>query len=176
MLTQADLDWLKHLSNTKKVKIVPYNAKVKEIFSKQKQEVTDILGQNVEVLHRGASGLGISGQDEIDVVIAVPFDRFDITVAKLKAVYGVPDSFYAGARARFNRQHGHTKVELAVVNRDSERWKRSLMFEDYLKKHPEALEAYRKLKEANNGAGLKEYYRRKLEFINAILQKALTHS
>lgn len=58
MLTKADIKWLDHLSNSKKVKIVPYNPKLEGIFEKQKKEILDILGQNIEVLHRGASGMG----------------------------------------------------------------------------------------------------------------------
>lgn len=174
MLTKADINWLKHLSNSKKVKIVPYNTKVKEIFEKQKREILDILGQDVKVLHRGASGMGISSQGEIDLFIPVSLDLFDKTVKKLKKIYGYPKSFYPNQRARFNRQQGDTKIEVFIVNQDSERWKRSTAFEDYLKNHPEALEEYRKLKEANNGVGIKEYYRKKMEFINNILNKVFS--
>lgn len=37
MLTKADIQWLSKLSTSKKVKIVPYNPKVKEVFEKQKK-------------------------------------------------------------------------------------------------------------------------------------------
>lgn len=172
MLTKADINWLNHLSNSKKVKIVPYNPIVKKIFNKQKREILDILGQDVEVLHCGASGMGISGQDEIDLVIPLSLDLFDAITAKLKKVYGSPNSFYPNQRVRFNRQQGDKKIEVFIVNQDSERWKRSTAFANYLKKHPESLEAYKKLKEASDGVGIKEYYRRKLEFANDIIAKA----
>ncbi len=46
-----------------------------------------------------------------------------------------------------------------------------LKFENYLKEHPQALEEYRKLKELGDGLSTREYYRRKIEFINDILEK-----
>ena len=174
MLSKADINWLEHLSNSQKVKIIPYDPKVKEIFDKQKREILNILEQEVEVLHSGASGMGISGQDEIDLVILVPLGLFDETTAKLQKAYGPPDSFYANQRAKFNRQQGDKKIEVFIINQDSEERKRSKTFEDYLTKHPQSLEAYRKLKEASDGIGIKEYYRRKMEFINDIIDKAFS--
>lgn len=172
MLTKADIKWLAHLSNSKKVKIVPYNPKLKRIFEKQKKEILDILGPDVEVLHRGASGMGISGQEEIDIFIPVSLDSFDKIAKKLKSVFGHPKSFYPKQRVRFNRQHNKTTIEIFIVNKDSKRWKRSTAFEDYLKTHPDAKEAYRKLKESSDGIGIKEYYRRKMEFINKIINES----
>lgn len=174
MLTKADIKWLNHLSNSKKVKIVPYNPKVKEVFERQKREILDILGQNIEVLHLGATGLGISGQGEIDLVIPISLDRFDEFIEKFKKVYGDPKSFSPNNRVRFNHKQGDTNIEIVIVNRDSEGWKRNIAFDNYLKTHPKALEAYRKLKETNNGISVREYYRRKMEFINNILEKAFS--
>lgn len=176
MLTKADIKWLNHLSNSKKVKIVPYNPKLKEVFEKQKREILAILGQNVEVLHRGASGMGISGQNEIDLFIPVSLDFFDEIVNKLKKIYENPKSFYPKQRVRFNRQQDKTTIEVFVVNKDSKNWKRSTAFEDYLKSHQGALEAYGKLKESNNGIGIKEYYRQKMEFTNDIIDKAFSRN
>lgn len=174
MLTKADIKWLSHLSNTKKVKIIPYNPKLKRIFEKQKKEILDVLGQDVEVLHRGASGMCISGQEEIDIAIPISLDRFDELIKKFKKVYGDPKSFVLNNRVRFNHKQGNINIEIVIVNQDSEGWKKNMVFEDYLKSHPEALEEYRKLKEANHEVGIKEYYRRKMEFINNIIDKALS--
>ncbi|MBI2335080.1 GrpB family protein [Candidatus Daviesbacteria bacterium] len=172
MLTKSDIEWLKKLSRSKKVKIVPYNPKVKEVFEKQRKEILDILGQDIEVLHLGATGFGISGQGEIDLVIPVSLDRFGEFIEKFEKIYGDPKSFSPRNRVRFNHKQGDINIEIVIVNRDSEGWKRNVAFENYLKSHPEALGEYRRLKESSNGIGLKEYYRRKMEFINKILEKA----
>lgn len=176
MLTKADINWLKHLSNSNKVKIVPYNPKVKDVFEKQKKELLGILGKDIEILHLGATGMGILGLGEIDLVIPVSLDRFDEFIEKFKKVYGDPKSFSPNNRVRFNHKQGDIDIEMVIVNQDSEGWKRNLAFENYLKSHPEALDAYRKLKEASDGIGMKEYYRQKMEFINDILEKAFSEN
>lgn len=176
MLTKTDIKWLSHLSNSKKVKIVPYNPKVREIFKKQKKEILDILEQDVEILHLGASGMSISGQKKIDLVIPVSLDRFDEFIEKLKKVYGDPISFSPNNRVRFNHKHDDTNIEIVIVNRNSEGWKRNIVFDNYLKTHPKTLEAYRKLKESNSGIGMREYYRKKIEFINDILEKVFSQT
>lgn len=174
MLTKADIEWLNKLSNSKKIKIIPYNAKVKEVFKKQRKEILGVLGQNVEVLHLGATGFGISGQGEIDLAIPISLDHFSEYIKKLKKVYGEPISFSANNRVRFNHKQNNINIEIVIVNRASEGWKRNIAFDKYLKTHPEALEAYRKLKEANSGISIREYYRRKMEFINDVLEKAFS--
>lgn len=173
MLTEADINWLKRLSNSNKVKIVPYNPKVKKVFEKQKKEILDILGTSVQVLHLGATSMGISGQGEIDLAISVSLDRFGEFIEKLKKVYGEPASFSPNNRVRFNHKIDDINIEIVIVNQNSEGWRKNLAFDKYLKTHPEELESYRKLKEDSNGMGIKEYYRRKMEFINNILAKAL---
>lgn len=174
MLTKEDLNWLKHLSNSQKIKIIPYDPKTKEIFRKLKKEVQAILGTKVKILHWGASGLGISGQDEIDIVVLVPLNLFAKTVEKITHVFGAPGSYSPDERARFNQKRGKKNIEISIINNNSPRWKRNKAFHNYLQNHPEALEAYQKLKESSVGQGRREYYRQKIAFINNILNKALT--
>jgi GrpB-like predicted nucleotidyltransferase (UPF0157 family) len=172
MLTKADINWLEHLSNSRRIKIVPYDPDVQNIFNAQRNEILNILGQQTIVLHGGSSGLGISGQDEIDIFIPVSRALFDKTVKKLTVAYGLPGSYYAQERVRFNRYVKRKKIEVFVVNKSSVRWKRSVAFENYLRTHSVALKAYNKLKEEANGKGVKDYYRLKLEFANEVIAKA----
>lgn len=83
MLSQKQKGWLNHLSDTNKVKIIPYDPKAKEIFTKQKKEIQDILGEDITVLHEGASAWGISGKGDIDIYIPVPVSEFNNTFKKL---------------------------------------------------------------------------------------------
>ena len=172
MLTKKDKKWLNHLSDQHKVKIVPFNPKVKEIFEKQKKEIQSILGENILVIHKGASNLGISGKGEIDVYVPVGSDEFSYFLEKLIQEYGKPGSLYASERARFNRKLENTDIEIFLINKDSSDWTRAIVFEEYLKIHPKELKAYEKLKEEANGLSMREYYRRKIEFINEIIAEA----
>lgn len=140
----------------------------------KKKEILDILGQNVEVLHLGATAFCLSGLGEIDLVVPVSLDHFEEIIEKFKKVYGVPNSFSPNNRVRFNNKQDNIDIEIILVNKDSEGWKRNMAFDNYLKNHPETLEAYRMLKESNDGISLREYYRKKIEFINDILKKAFS--
>jgi GrpB-like predicted nucleotidyltransferase (UPF0157 family) len=63
-------------------------------------------------------------------------------------------------------------VEIFLVNQYATFCKDSLVFWDYIKSHPETLEEYRKIKEAAEGTSTREYYTRKVEFINKVLEIA----
>lgn len=172
MLSQKQKDWLNHLSDTNKVKVIPYDPKVKEIFIKQKKEIQDILGENSVVLHEGASAWGISGKGDIDIYIPVPVTEFNDTFEKLKASLGEPGSFYQDERVRWNRELENTEVEIFLVNQDATFWKDSIIFWDYIKSHPKTLEEYKVIKEKAEGTSTREYYTRKTEFINKTLELA----
>lgn len=172
MLSQKQKDWLNHLSDTNKVKIIPYDPKVKDVFQKEKKEIQSILGENVNVIHEGASAWGISGKGDLDIYIPVSSKEFEGAFEKLKTSLGEPGSFYQSERVRWNKESDGIETEIFLVNQEAQFWKESLIFWDYLKSHPEALEEYRKIKEKAKGTSTREYYTRKTEFINKILDIA----
>lgn len=167
MLTSSQKKWISHL-DTKKVKIVPYNPKVKPIFEKIKREIQEVLGR-VEIIHCGSTSLGILGQGEIDLYIPVPGNIFNIHLKKLIEHFGRAGSIYPTKRARFVEYVNSTKVEIFLINREIDDWTNCVKFENYLKKHPESLERYKRLKEKSDGLTVQEYYQRKLEFFNQII-------
>lgn len=122
--------------------------------------------------HRGASALGISGQDEIDIYVPVSSGDFDMYVEKMRRVFGDPGSLYPLIRARF-RVKGYKKhIDVFIINKEDKGWIDSEIFTNWLLSHPNTLEEYRKLKEGNAGLSTKEYYTRKTEFINRVLEIA----
>jgi len=173
MLAPEQEKWIAHLSNEKKIEIIPYDPATNQRFEALRQWIHSALGNGVEVVHRGATSLRISGQGELDVYLPVLPENFDAMVRSVASVFGEPGSLYPLERARFVTDVHGTKAEVFVINQESQGWKNGVRFEGYLKANPEALEAYRKLKEGGNGLSLREYYRRKLEFINEILSKVL---
>lgn len=172
MLTPEQQKWIDHLSDTDKVKIIPFDPTSEEKFQAVKKKIQAALGKNLKVEHHGASSMGISGQDEIDVYIPVPPDKFDPMVPKLTELFSAPRSLYPLERARFVIIEQGKHVDVFLINDACKGWTDCLIFEDYLKSHQEVLDEYRKLKEDGNGLSTREYYRRKTEFINMILAKA----
>lgn len=173
MLTPEQEKWINHLSDKDKINIVPFDPTAEAKFQKVRQRVQGALGEEVPVEHRGASSLGISGKDEIDVYIPTPSAKFDSLIGPLTELFGEPRSLYPLERARFVTEEGGKYIEVFLINEETSAWKNGVEFETYLRSHPEALEEYRKLKESGNGLSVREYYRRKIEFLNEILAKAI---
>src|SRR3989338_5419265 len=163
MLSQKQKEWVDHLSNDSKVKIVPFDPSSREKFEKIKIIIQSKLGKETKVEHRGASSFGISGQDEIDVYIPVPPSLFNNYVFPLTELFGKPRSSYPLERARFVASESGKHADIFLVNKESESYLDGLKFENYLRTHPEILEEYRLLKESGNGISTRDYYRRKIE-------------
>ncbi|MCX6779273.1 MAG: GrpB family protein [Candidatus Magasanikbacteria bacterium] len=168
MLTSEQKKWLDHLSDTKKISVVPYDSKIKEVFKMIKAELIKILGK-VRISHRGSTFLKISGQGEIDLYIPVNKKDFNVFIVKLSNYLGEPGSLYEFKRARFVKYLDGIKIEIFVINRNDSGWKNSIKFEKHLKNNPKALQEYEKLKIKANGLSVKEYYTLKTIFINKIL-------
>ena len=170
MIKESQEKWLAHLSNDDKIKILPFDPSCQEKFEKIKKIVQSKLGEATRVEHHGASSLGISGQDEIDVYIPVSPSSFDGFVSLLTKLFGEPRSHYPLQRVRFVTSDAGKHIDIFLINEESSDWLDSVKFENYLRSNPETLEEYRKLKESSDGLGTREYYRKKIEFINKILQ------
>ncbi len=173
MLTPEREKWISHLSNEDKITIVPWDSNSPVIFERVKSKIKTVLGEGVDIFHRGASNLGISGQDEIDIYIPTSFDNFELFASKLKEVFGEPRSNYPLQRVRFATTQDGKHVDVFVINEKHSDWTDGVKFDEYLKSHPMVLEAYRILKEQGSGLTVREYYRRKVEFVNQVLSLKL---
>lgn len=169
MITSEQQKWIDHLSDEKKILIVSFDPTAEEKFQKVKQRIQDVLGKDTSVEHHGATSLGISGQDEIDIYIPVSVDRFDVLIPLVTEIFGPPKSLYPLERSRFVTEEDGKHVDVFLINRDHYGYQNMIRFETYLRLHPKALGEYRRLKENGDGLSVREYYRRKTEFINLIL-------
>lgn len=171
MVTIEQQKWIDHLSDENKIVIKPYDPSCIEKFERVKNNIQNFLREDVEIRHCGATSLGISGQDEIDVYIPVVQKYFNNYLPKLTQLFGEPRSHYPLERARFITEVDTKHIDVFLINSEGEGWINSVKFENYLRNNPESLERYKKLKEDGNGLSVREYYRRKIEFINEILDK-----
>lgn len=169
MITEVQGKWLAHLSNKDMVTIIPYDCAAPEKFKKIKEQIHELLGNKVCVEHHGASSLGISGQGELDIYVPVSVLEFDQFVSQLAIIFGKPGSLYPLERARFVSYVDGTKAEVFVINNQSQGWLDGIEFEAHLKSNPKLLKKYEILKEKASGLSIREYYRKKIEFINEVL-------
>lgn len=171
MLTPDQQLWVDHLNDTDAISVVPWDPTAEDKFLAIKAAVQGFLGTQQAVLHRGASSLKISGQDEIDIYVPVPVGEFDKTVNTICDLYDRPRSMYGLKRAHFVTSIDNKHIDVFVINKDDANWTDSEIFYEYLLSHPAALEEYRKLKENLSGKTTRAYYREKIEFINDILAR-----
>lgn len=68
MLTSDEEDFLNKIPVDKKVKVYPYNPKISRIADDLIASINNIYS-DLEVKHMGASALGISGQNDIDIYL-----------------------------------------------------------------------------------------------------------
>ena len=171
MLTPKQEQWIETLSSDRTISIVPYDPRTEELFERVKNKIQGVLGSDINVWHVGASSLRISGQDEIDVQVPVEIEKFPACISLLETIFGKVRKIYP-TRARFEVREDGKKIDFALVDANNEDWLNHVKFQNYMKSYPLELERYRILKEELNGMIVKEYYRRKTEFINEILAKA----
>ncbi len=170
MITPDQKKWIDHLSDIDTICVVPYDKEVERIFEDVRIKIEKLIGSEYSIEHHGASSLGISGQDEIDVYVPVASRYFDELVLKLTNFLGEPKSHYSYKRARFSFVENGKRIDIFPINQESDDWKRMLTFENFLRENTDVLEQYRILKESGNGLSIREYYRRKIEFINDVLE------
>ncbi len=176
MFTPEQEKWLAHLSDQDQVRIFPLDPTAAEKFEAVKAKIQSVLGPETVVVHRGATSLGISGQDEIDVYVPVPESAFNRLLEPLTAAFGRPRSHYPLERARFVLIEAGKHVDIFLINEASQGWINGNLFDHYLRSHPEALEQYRLLKEAGDGLSTQAYYRQKMTFFNEVLLKVKRES
>jgi GrpB-like predicted nucleotidyltransferase (UPF0157 family) len=172
MLTPEQETWLVHLPDQDQVTIHPFDPTAQQKFEAVKLKLQAVLGMNARVEHHGATRLGISGQDEIDVYVPVPEQQFMACLAPLTAAFGQPRSHYPLERARFVTYEDGKHVDIFLINATCHGWLDGLKFMAYLTTHPDVLDAYQLLKETGHGLSTRAYYRRKLEFFNEVLSLA----
>ena len=156
MLTKEQKKWIEHLSDKKKIKIIPYDPKVKIVFSRTKKEIQQVLGK-INVMHCGSTNLEIFGQGEIDLYIPVNNKSFNSYLKKLIKYFGEAGTVHSMERARFVKYVDKIKVEIFLINEESDGWKNGLEFESYLKRHPDILGKYEKLKKKCNRFSIRKY-------------------
>ena len=145
-LTKDQIKWLNHFSDTKLISIIPWDPTAQEKFEKVKDKIQNKLGQNIVVEHHGATSLGISGQDEIDVYVPVSPDKFNEMIKPLSLIFGEPVTNYPLNRVRFVTNVEGKHVDIHMVNSTHPNWLNGIKFEEYLKENPESMEEYRQLK------------------------------
>ena len=138
---------------TKQVVVVPYDAAWKTAFEEIKNEIEAEIGDLIiDIEHVGSTSVeGMSAKPCIDIdVIIKDYSVFGEIVRKLGAIgyihegnLGIQDreAFKYADKPHLMTHH------LYVCPRDSEELHRHIAFRDFLRKNPEAVKKYSRVKE-----------------------------
>lgn len=165
MLTLNQEKYLFKIPEDKKVRIVPYNPKVKEVVDDIKKKILD-EGINLEVAHMGASALGISGQGDIDLYILCKEEDFHVYIPLLEKIFG---SKVPGISInKWDLSINGFEIEMYLTDPKTPSMKEQIQVFEKLKSDKELLNEYESIKSSADGLSFREYMRRKYEFFNKI--------
>ena len=168
------------MMKTKQVIVLPYDEKWAEDFIQIKTEIRQALGDlAVSIEHVGSTAVpGLSAKPIIDMDVVIEDETMLDSVIHALSKIGYEHEGNLGIDGReafkYDGKEHLQQHHLYVCPRDSAELERHLKFRDYLRKHPEAVREYSRIKE--EGAALypqdiDKYMEYKSAFIEEIYAK-----
>jgi GrpB-like predicted nucleotidyltransferase (UPF0157 family) len=168
MIKESQEYYLSTLPDGKNIEVKPFDPRVQEVAKKILSELHVAL-PDLALHFGGAAALGISGQNDIDIMIlCVPaeIDRRRITLEKL---FGAPSRITKSVKWQFQR--GGFDVELYMTDKDSDSTKDQIRIFELLSKNKNLRDAYEQTKLPYGMIDFKEYMRKKYTFFNKVLEE-----
>ena len=160
------------------LRVSPYRKEWKLLFEIEKRDIEKAIGDYIEdIQHVGSTSIpGMPAKPILDIAIAVKnFEEARVCIEPLcgmgyafKGENGIP------------RRHYFLKGEpcthhIHLLEKDSEEWKKLILFRDYLRSNQNTAEEYKKLKH-NLSERLqgdrKAYQAAKSDFVEAVIRKS----
>lgn len=167
MLSQKEKRYIRSIPQSKVVKIKPFNLKATKVANEIIQKVKE-AAPNLRVIHMGASGLGISGQRDLDIYALAKPERFKDHLPDLIRLFGKPKSEKPNSVAWEFDDKGYS-IEFYLTDPNSRSMKRQISVFEILKGNKKLLKEYERLKESMDGKSFRDYQRKKYEFYHRIL-------
>lgn len=161
------------------VHLEPYNPVWKTIFERDADSIRSAISKYaINIQHVGSTSIeGLDAKPVIDIAIGVEsFDCIDDIATLLQPLGYLRLRVRIHGKVVFARdtEAGRTHY-LHVETYNGDHWHDHLLFRDYLRAHPEALESYRQLKRdlaKEFGADVGSYTDRKKLFVDEVLEAA----
>lgn len=167
MISEEEKTFLKTIPASKKVFIKPFNPKIKEISEEIISKIRNLFPA-LKVLYMGASSLGISGQNDIDIYTLSNPKNFNKYLPELIKIFGKPlHKHDKSIEWKFKRSG--FDVEFYLTDPKSPSVQRQIQIFNILKSNKKLLKEYENLKLSFNGKSFRDYQKAKYEFYNRIL-------
>lgn len=167
MLTEAQANYLKTIPEDKLVHVKPYTGELQRIANQIISEVKAI-SQDIDIRLMGATGLGISGQGDLDMYMLHPKEDFNLYLPKLIELFGEPTHQHEDNVEWMFEREG-IEVELYLTDPSTPSMAEQIRVFELLKDNNELRDEYEKLKSDSDGKRFRDYQRAKYEFYNKIL-------
>jgi GrpB-like predicted nucleotidyltransferase (UPF0157 family) len=168
---------------TDPVIIVDYNPMWPTLYEEERAQILHFVGDYIEeIQHVGSTSVpGLGAKPIIDIMIGIhELSLVDKCVRPLQSLgyeylgeSGIPGRHYFQKPPKALTTHRTHHMHMVETNHDG--WKRTILFRDYLRTHPEVANQYEVLKRAlakQFGSDREGYTDAKTEFIEAVLAKA----
>lgn len=169
----------------------PYSQSFPELFEMEKVRLQSAIGGQYPIEHMGSTAVpGLGGKGIIDIYVIAPYAELTLVSSNLQKI-GYEFVLESSWLERLFHQQdlqdeaeGTRRYHVHVVDAEGLDLKRGLAFRDYLRSHPEAVEAYAEAKEKASEAAAKvpeeeqklTYMAIKAPVIRRVLEKALPQS
>ncbi len=135
----------------KKVKLLSYNKKWKELYEKEEKLLRSVLGSYIkDIQHVGSTSMPeAEAKPIIDIAVGVESLKIGEKCIKLLEKLGYEYKHDTNIKERHFFTKGSEKNRthyLSVEKINGKTWKNHVLFRDYLRKHKEALREYNELK------------------------------
>ena len=137
----------------KKYVFRPYNKVFPELFEQEKERLNIHLKLALAIEHVGSTAVpGLGGTGIIDIGIAAKKEDMKALSQQLQSLgYEFKTAFSTSDRLYFinflpDTEEGTRRYHLHLTFLESDDWKGFLVFRDYLRTHPEALQEYAEIK------------------------------
>lgn len=167
MLTPDEIDYLNKIPVDKKVSIHSFNPKITFTADNLVNLVVQVC-PHLEVKHMGASALGISGQNDIDIYAFSDPKDFDKYLPGIIEIFGEPlHKHETFCEWKFGKDE--FDIEFYLTSKDSPTMRKQIRVFETLKNNPDLLKEYENLKSSMDGKSFKEYQEKKYKFYHKIL-------
>ncbi|MDO8341187.1 MAG: GrpB family protein [Candidatus Woesebacteria bacterium] len=167
MLTKDEKDFLEKIPTNKKVYIYLFDPQIIKIVKNLIQLINN-SSPDLEIKHMGASALGISGQNDIDIYAFSNPKNFNKYLPQLIKLFGEPlHKHETFIEWKFKKDK--FDIEFYLTYKNSETMKKQIKVFEILKNNKDILNEYEKLKESMNGKSFKEYQEKKYNFYHKII-------
>ena len=165
MLTREQERYLQNLPEAKANKLMvikPYNPKTKIIAQRILTMIKDVIPE-ADARFMGASALGISGQNDVDIYIMCMDRMKDDYHSKLGTILGKT------ARNEWTWEEEGVEISVYLSDPDDKNFREQIEIFEVFTHNPKALREYELLKESMNGKTYREYQIAKYGFYNRAL-------